>query len=379
MNSAILAVVLATVWLYALAAAIATGRFARRGRKLAAEVRPPVTILKPLYGAEPGLFENLASFGEQDYPEYQIVFGVRDRTDAAIPIARRLMDEKPHSDIALIVDPHVTGSNLKVANLENMVPSARHDLFVLADSDMRVAPHYLDMVTAPLADSRVGLVTCLYEGVPGEGLWSRLAALHINYGFLPGAVLGHAMQVGGGCFGATIALRRDVFERIGGFARLRHELADDHRMGSAVRRLGLSVVLSPYVVANQVTEPTFSSLWQHELRWARTSRAMAPGGYTGSLVTHTVPVTALAVALLGSDPLAWGFVGVSVLLRWLSAAAIARRLGFSRAGLWLLPLRDFLSFAIYLGSFCGRNVQWRNQSFRVEASGRMSLEGDKPV
>jgi len=278
-----------------------------------------------------------------------------------------------------VIDPHVAGSNLKVSNIENMMPKARHDYIVLADSDMRVTPLYLDVVTAPLADPRVGLVTCLYEGAPDRTLWSRLSALFINYGFLPSAVLGEAMHVGGGCFGATIAIRREVLERIGGFSRLRDELADDHRMGGAVRRLGLSVVLSPYVVQNRISEPSFLSLWQHELRWARTSRAMAPGGYAGSIVTHTVPLTVLAVAAFGADPLAWGFVGLSLLLRWGSALTVSRRLGLPRTGLWLLPARDVLSFAVFLGSFCGRSVQWRDRVFHVEASGRMSLEGDKPV
>jgi ceramide glucosyltransferase len=260
-----------------------------------------------------------------------------------------------------------------------MMPVARHDYLVLADSDMRVTPLYLDIVTAPLDDPKTGLVTCLYQGVPVAGLWSRLAALHINYGFLPSAVLGEAMHVGGGCFGATIAIRRDVLDRIGGFSRLRDELADDHRMGSAVRRLGLSVVLSPYVVENQVAEASFADLWSHELRWARTSRAMAPGGYAGSIVTHTLPVTLVGGAAFAPGPASWGLVVLSLALRWLSAWMIARRLGLSRAGLWLLPLRDILSFAVFVGSFCGRSVQWRDRVFRVEASGRMSLEGDKPV
>jgi len=213
---------------------------------------------------------------------------VRDRDDSASPIARRLIEARLHRDIALVVDPRVAGSNLKVANLENMLPKARHGVLVLADSDVRVEPHYLAAVTAPLHDPRTGLMTCLYKAAPTGGFWSLLGAMHINFSFLPNALLGEAIGTGGGCFGATIALRREVLERIGGFTRLRNELADDHRMGAAVRALGLSVVLSPYIVENRVTEPDFTSLWRHELRWARTSRAMAPAGFAGLVVTHTV-------------------------------------------------------------------------------------------
>ncbi|MGC2413744.1 MAG: bacteriohopanetetrol glucosamine biosynthesis glycosyltransferase HpnI [Stellaceae bacterium] len=372
-------------WAYAIGATIAALRFARRPIVAPLGVAPlgvaplsgpPISVLKPLHGAEPGLAENLRSFAGQDYPVFQLVLGVGDRNDSALPIARALISERPLDDIELVIDPRAAGSNLKVANLENMVPAARHPLILLADSDMRVTRDYLAAVTAPLADPRTGIVTCLYKGVPTGGLWSQLAALHINFGFLPGALVGDALDIGDGCFGATIALRRTVLDRLGGFARLRNELADDHRLGAAVRELGLASVLSPYIVENHVTEPSFASLWRHELRWARTSRAMAPAGYVGSVITHTVMVTALAAALWGAGTAGWDCVLVSVLLRWMSAILIARRLDLPRTGLWLLPLRDALSFGVFLYSFCGRSVLWRDQLFRVEPDGQMSAEGD---
>ena len=377
-------------WAYVIGATIAALRFARRPivaplgvaphgvapDGVAPDGGPPVSVLKPLHGAEPGLAENLRSFADQDYPVYQLVLGVSDRSDSALPVARTLIGERPLEDIELGIDPRAAGSNLKVANLENMLPAARHELILLADSDMRVTRDYLAIVTAPLADPATGIVTCLYKGVPTGGLWSRLAALHINFGFLPGALVGDALDLGDGCFGATIALRRAVLDRVGGFARLRNELADDHRLGAAVREIGLKTVLSRYIVENRVTEPSFASLWRHELRWARTSRAMAPAGFAGSVVTHTVLLTALATALWGSGAAAWDCVLISVLLRWISAIFIARRLDLSRSGLWLLPLRDVLSFGVFLYSFCGRNVLWRDQLFRVEPDGQMSVEGD---
>jgi len=377
MTTLLLAIVLIVVWSYLVAITVASLRFARQRGGIAA-VRPPVTVLKPLHGAEPGLFENLCSFVDQDYPELQLVLGVRDRDDGALPVARALIQARPERDIALVIDPRAAGGNLKVANLENMLPAARHDVLVIADSDMRVDPHYLATVTAPLQDPRTGLVTCLYKAAPTGGIWSLLGAMHINFSFLPSALLGEAMGTGGGCFGATIALRREVLERIGDFARLRNELADDHRIGAAVRALGLAVVLSPYIVENRVTEPSLARLWRHELRWARTVRAMAPMGFAGSVITHTVVLTALAAAACGST-IAWTLVLLSLLLRWLSAGLIARRFGLPMKGLWLLPVRDALSFGVFLGSFCGRSVLWRDQLFRIEPGGRLTAGGDKPV
>ncbi len=379
MTALALGLVLLPVWAYLIAATTAALRFARRPIVPLTD-RPGVSILKPLYGAEPGLYENLRSFLEQDYPQSQIVLGVRNPADGAVPVARALIAAYPGRDVELVVDPRAAGTNLKVANLENILPATRHPILVMADSDMRVDPAYLAAVTGPFGDPRTGIVTCLYKGAPTGGLWSKLGALHINYGFLPAAILGAAMGKGDGCFGATIALRRAVLERIGGFSRLRNELADDHRIGTAVRKLGLTTVLSPYIVENRVSEPSFASLWRHELRWARTVRAMAPAGFAGSVVTHAVVIAALAALATGFGFAACLFLAVSCVLRLASAATIARCLLLPMAGLWLLPLRDVLSFAVFIGSFCGRSVLWRDQVFRVEPSGHMTTaDGDKPV
>jgi ceramide glucosyltransferase len=373
-----LALVLGLAWAYLIGSTVAALRFARRRVTLPAEQRP-VSVLKPLHGAEPGLCENLRSFVDQDYPEMQVVFGVRHGADAALPVARELIGNRRERDIALVVNPRATGSNLKVANLENMLPAAKHEVIVLADSDMRVDPRYLASVTAPLQDPRTGAVTCLYKGMPFGGLWSRLGAMHINFAFLPSALLGEMLKTGGGCFGATIALRRATLQRIGGFARIRDELADDHRLGDAVRQIGLATVLSPYIVENHVAEPSLASLWRHELRWARTVRAMAPFGFAGSIITHTIILAVLAAAAAGFSAAACWLVVASCVLRWISAGVIARNLDLPTGGFWLLPLRDVLSFAVFLGSFCGRSVLWRDQLFRVGPGGRMTVEGDKPV
>src|SRR6516165_4011812 len=202
----VIAVILAPAWAYLVGTTVAAVRFARVAMPSGAE-RPPVSLLKPLHGAEPGLYENLRSFAEQDYRVVQVVLGVNGANDSALPVAEALIRDLPASDIALVLDPPVRGSNLKVANLENMLAAARHDILVISDSDMRVDRRYLGAVTAPLRDPRTGLVTCLYEGVSTGGFWSELGALHINFGFLPSALVAAALGIGHGCFGATIALR----------------------------------------------------------------------------------------------------------------------------------------------------------------------------
>ncbi len=342
--------------------------------------QPPVSILKPLHGAEPGLYDNLRSFVEQDYSMLQVVLGVNNPEDSAIADVRALIHDLPCEDIALVIDPHMRGSNQKVSNLENMLPAARHDILILADSDMRVDPRYLAAVTAPLQDPGTGIVTCLYKGTSTGGFWSYLGALQISFGFLPNALLADALGIGGGCFGATIGLRRATLDRIGGFSPLRNELADDRRIGDAVRTQGLRVVLSRYVVEAQVYEPSFLALWRHELRWARTVKGLAPAGFAGTFVTHPLALALLAAAGSGFRPDTALLLGITCMLRWAGAGVIARTFGCRTDRLWLLPLRDALSFAVFVASFFGRRVSWRDQSFDVDPSGRMTVvDGEKAV
>lgn len=371
----VIAIVLVPGWMYLLGAAVAAACFARRGFPIPSE-RPPISVLKPLHGEEPGLYENLRSFVEQDYPGVQLVLGVNDIKDRALPVAEALIRDMPAADITLVSGALVRGSNLKVANLENMLPAARHDILVISDSDMRVDRRYLEAVAAPLQDPSIGLVTCLYKGVSTGGKWSQLGALHINFDFLPSALVAAALGIHLGCFGATIALRRDTLCRIGGFVPVRDELADDQRIGKAVRALGLAVVFSRYVVEARVSEPSFAELWRHELRWARTVRTISPAGFVGSVLTHVVAIAALGAVGTGFGLTSSIFLGISLLLRWVTAGVIASALGFAVNGLWLLPIRDALSFAVFVASFFGRAVFWRDQFFQVEPSGRMSIDGD---
>jgi ceramide glucosyltransferase len=354
----------------------AVQRFSRRPLPSAA-VQPPVTVLKPLHGEDPALAENLRSFCRQDYAQFQIVCGVADADDAAIPVVRTLMAEFPSLDLTLIIDPRRNGANLKIANLGNMLPAARHGLLVIADSDMRVRPDYLAAVTAPLVapGMRAGLVTCLYRGLSSGGLWSDLACLHINHGFLPQAVVAEALGLGAGCFGATMVLERSMLESAGALAALVNTLADDHVLGQLVRRQGARVELSPYLVDDIVAETSLLGLFRHELRWARTIRLVAPAGFLGSAVTYPVPFAAIAVALGGLPVIAPVMLLVALACRIATGWRIDRAFGLRRSSWWLLPARDLLSFTIFVASFLGRRVAWRGRKFRIGRSGQLMIDG----
>jgi ceramide glucosyltransferase len=358
-----------------LAAAIAVRRFVKRPTETAS-AGVPVTILKPLHGEDAQLYENLRSFCEQRYSSYQIVFGVRDRDDRAIPVVERLIAEFPGKDLALVVDPAVVGSNFKVSNLENMVALAKYDVLVIVDSDMHVAPDYLGTVTAPLADPTVGLVTCLYRGRSVDGLWSRLGAMFVNHGFLPAALIGEAMRPGNACFGATMALRRDTYIAIGGFASLRDQLADDYALGAAVRRVGKKIVLSQYLVDTVIAEPGLGALLRHELRWARTIRLLAPFGFAASILTHPVALALLAALLDGLSLPMLGILTLVLAGRLATVRLLDRALGLAPTALRLVPLRDLLSFGVFVASFLGNQVAWRNRNFRIAADGRLVTDGD---
>jgi ceramide glucosyltransferase len=355
---------------YLATAAVETRRFARRCPPRST-AQPAVSILTPLKGADAGLADNLRAFVAQDYSTVQLVCGVRDPADPAVAIVQQLVADPIDRDVELVVDPRVTGPNPKVANLENMLPRARHDVMVVVDADIRVRPSYLASITAPLAEPGIGLVTCLYLGRPAGGLWSRLGALHVTYDFLPSALVNERLRPGWSCYGATLAFRRDTLAAIGGFAPLRDRLADDWALGTAVRGAGWHIVLSPHLVQTVVEEPDMAALWQHELRWARTVRAIEPAGHAGSILMHPVALALLAVAINRRAGRSWGILGLSFAVRTWMVLTVARALGQPRPPLHLLMPRDLLSFAIHVASFAGHGVTWRGQRFRVTGGGRL--------
>ena len=364
---------------YQLLAVYAVRRFSVQGTQKPHE-RPAVTLLKPLCGDESGLHQNLRSFCELDYPDLQIVCGVRDQNDPAIAVVRALQADLPAVDLTLVVDPTLHGANYKVSNLINMMGAAKHDVLVLSDSDMRVGPTYLDAVIDTLLRPGVGLATCLYIGRPVAGLWSAIGAAGINFWFLPSAMVSKLLGGKTGCYGATIAIRRATLNKVGGFAVLKDQLADDYALGARVEQGGEKVVVAPYFPSTIVDEPDFGTLFRHELRWARTIRNTAPAGYAGTAVTYPVPL-ALIGAILGSVAgLPWQMLMtvliVAVLCRALLVTLVADTLAAPKPRWWLFLPRDVLSLVILVLAFCGRSVSWRNSAFRLDSVGALSEETD---
>jgi len=336
---------------------------------------PPVTVLKPLCGAEPGLYDNLRSFCCQNYPEFQVVFGVRDPTDAALPIVRRLAAEFPAVSMDIVVNPQLHGSNLKVSNLINMLAHARHRVLVMADSDASVGREYLAHVVAPLADRQVGMVTSIYHGIPTAPLWSRLGAMYINEWYVPSVLIAWLFGHRGYASGQTLCLRRDTLEALGGFESIADQLAEDYRLGERVRALGLRIVLSRYLVDAEHHEPDLESLARHELRWMRTTRVLRPRSFRWLFITFSLPLAVIGIVLScaeGNSSAAWILFGITVTARVL--LHLAHRLRTGRAlwsDLWLLPVRDALLCWIWCRSFSTSHVTWRGQEFDVGRDGVM--------
>lgn len=356
---------------YLAVAVTAVRRWSQRTVPFAA-APAPVTVLKPLCGEEPLLYENLRTFCDQDVPTFQVIFGVREGDDPAVTVAQRLIDEFPERDLRLIVDARVLGGNYKVSNLANMMRAARHDRLVIADSDIRVGRAYLRAVAAPLDDPTVGVVTCPYRARAVGGLWSRLGAQFINEAFLPAVLVAHALGSTDFGFGATLALRREVLERIGAFPALAPYLADDYLLAARTRRLGLRTVLSPYLVETTVHEPSLAALVAHELRWQRTIRLVRPAGHVGSVFTHALPLSLIGAALIASLPWSLVLPLLVLVLRLVLYFSARSTLHLSdSATAWLVPFRDLLSFVIWSTSFLRRHVRWRQRRWSVRADGRL--------
>jgi ceramide glucosyltransferase len=339
-----------------------------RPPRVAMSDAPPVTVLKPLCGAEPATYECLRSFCEQDYSRFQIVFGVSDPHDPAIAVVRRLQREFPSRDLDIAIDGRQHGSSPKVSNLINMMALARHDYLVIADSDVRVTRGYLAKVVAPLLDPRVGIVTCSYRGWPRAGLWSLLGCLFINEWFTPSVRVAAMAGSRSFAFGATIAIRRHVLASIGGFMAIANQLADDYRLGELTRRMGLRTVLSEVVVETCVDERNLGELLRHELRWLRTIRAVQPVGHALSFITFGVPVAALGSLLAAGALPALTMLGITAAARLMLHSTV-RKPGSALSHLLILPLRDMLSFALWGWSFATSRVRWRDEHFQVTSDG----------
>jgi len=360
---------------YAVFAVLCVRRFMAAEANVPA-VHLPVTILKPLYRCEPGLFENLESFCLQNYPgAVQIVFGVHDDADPAVAVVQALQAKYPQLDTAMAVEVVSQGANAKVSNLISIMAVAKHDTLVLADSDIAVQPHWLAQVTAALQRPGVGIVTCLYTGevVKGDNsLWSKLAAMGTSYDFLPNVVVGTALGLASPCFGSTIALRRKTLDDVGGFAAFADCLADDYEIGRAVRAMGHTLAMPALGVAHTAVEPTFMDLFRHERRWRHTIHRIDPAGNLGSIVTFGFAFAVLSALALSFAPVSLAAMAATLSARLLLKHRIDGLFGTYAGPFWLLPLRDLLSFAVFVQALFGETVHWRGARFDIAPSGAMT-------
>ncbi|MBI3767592.1 MAG: bacteriohopanetetrol glucosamine biosynthesis glycosyltransferase HpnI [Deltaproteobacteria bacterium] len=372
-----LGTLLAASGLYTLAVCVVARRFRRLSRH---EALPEITqslgvsILIPLEGTEPTLFENLSAYCELDYRgPVQLVVGSLDADDQALTTVRHVAKRHPGADLHLVEGATILGPNRKASLLAALSGHARHPIIAAIDSDVRVTRDYLLRMLPVLLRPGVGLVSCLYRAPAPNTLARAYEALCINADFCPSVILASVLGRPDIALGASIVLRRETLDQVGGFAALVEHLADDHRLGALVHARGQRVVLAPYVVESDPNPANLAAAFRHQMRWARTLRACAPWGYIGSIVTHTTSVALCTLILASFLPGALVLLALAVLvLRFVAAVVGARALG-ARVGwtLPLLPFRDLAGTAIWCASFAGNRIEWRGRSYRIGSEGRL--------
>ena len=338
---------------------------------------PPVSILKPLKGTDPGMYESFRSHCLQDYPACEIIFGVSDPNDPAIELVERLRAEFPQREIRLVHCPQNLGSNTKVSNLTQMLPHASHEYIIVNDSDIRVPPDYLRRVLAPLVDPGIGLVTCPYRGVANATLGSQLESLGISTDFFPGVLVARNLEGVKFGLGSTLAFRRRDLQAIGGFEAFVDYLADDYHIGNRIAELGKNIELSSVVVDSLLPRYTIRSFFEHQLRWARTVKDVRRWGYLGLGVTFGVPWALLTLILARGASWSWMLLAVTVGMRLAVAVYVGQKVLRDPQLLLLLwlPLRDTVALFVWLASFVGHTVTWRGASYTLKQGklARMSL------
>jgi ceramide glucosyltransferase len=362
----------------------AVPRYLRERRAAEAELKkqpgftPPLSLLKPLAGAEPDLEAHLASFFEQDYPEFEILFCARQPNDPGLDIARRVAGRYPNVSAKFLSTGEPPYINAKVASMELMEKSAAHDILVISDSDVRVTPDYLRAVALPFANPNVGGMCCLYRGIAaGGGLWARLEAVGMSVEMTSGVLVARMMEGMQFVLGPTMAFRRDVIGQMGGFKVTADYCADDFVLGNETHKLGRTVVLSHHAIDHIVINLSLMASLKHQVRWMKSTRFSRPKGHFGTALTFSMPfglLGLLTAALLGH--VWWGIA----LLTWAIASREALSLAVGRAVVrdpsWfnllvLYPVRDLMGFFFWGASYMGSRILWRGRVFQLLPGGKM--------
>ena len=365
----LLAALVAGSLVYCLLAIEAARRY-RAVRPAPASLYPAFSVLKPLHGLDEGLEENLRSFFEQQYPTFELLFAVRQESDPAVPVVRRLQTEYPHIASRLLLVGEPPYPNAKVWSLSHMVEQARFELLAMSDSDVRVAPDMLAVFAAEFSDPRVGLLTCPYRAVGGPSLGSLLEAIGMNTEFLAGVLTARMLEGMRFALGPTIAVRRAVLAQMGGFDELKDYLAEDFVIGHRAAENGHTVVLSSFIIEHRIGSQSWARNLRHRLRWFRSTRRSRPAGYVGQIFTNPLP---LALLLIAVRPSWWPLLLLTVLLRaalgWSTAEAILHD-PVCRTRWYLVPVQDLLSFVFWLAGLWGTTIEWRGSRYRLLRNGK---------
>lgn len=343
--------------------------------QIAPDFHPPISILKPICGFDSEAYENLASFCRQDYPEYQVIFCVREQQDPGVEVVKEIINDFPDIDIRLVVNDSTIGTNLKVSNLANAVAEAKYSILLIADSDIRVGSDYLKRVIQPMRDPTVGVVTCLYRSLT-QSWTATIEALWISTEFHPSVLLARKLQGMKFALGSTIAIRKTVLEEIGGFLAIADYLADDFQLGNMPAQAGYKVVLSDYVVEHVLATGTLIDSIQRQTRWARCIRVSRPWGYLGLIFTHGTVISLLLLMATGGSILGWVVASITWSTRLTMGWVVGVRSlndPVAKKYLWLVPLGDLISFALWCYSFVGNAIEWRGQRLRLEKGGKLVL------
>ena len=366
---AILLLAIAPLAYYVVAMLAAVRFFKReRGRTLR-EFTPPVSVIKPVRGVDFASPENFESFCKQDYPDYEILFCVNDLSDPAVPLIRQLITKHPERKIRLLSGAPQPGSNRKVNNLALLAREARHEILAQSDGDVRVGPNYLREVVTPFEDASVGVASCFYRGIAERSLWAELEAIGSASVFFAGALVANWMEGVTFALGASVTTTKTWLGKIGGYEAMVNLLADDYEIGNRVHKAGGKVLLCREPVWTMYPAQTAQGFWEHQVRWARTVRLVRPASFFGLIFTHGLPWAVLAVI---AAPTAWvsaSYLGVYAVLR-LGMAWVVGVWGIRdevlRWRMWLVPVRDLLSFAVWVGSFASNRVSWGGAEFAVK-------------
>jgi len=366
---------------YYMLATVAALRFfgGERARELP-NYTPPVSLLKPVRGLDFGSYENFASFCRLDYPKYEILFAVNDERDPAVPVIEQVIAEFPERRVRLLVGAEDLGANRKVNKLARLAREAQNDVLVLTDGDVRVGPNYLREVVAPLADEKIGAVTSFYRAIAEPNLWAELEAVGASSDFFAGVLMARWTEGIHFGLGASIATTKMWIGKMGGLEAIAGILADDYELGNRIARAGGAVLLSREAVWTMYPAQTPSSFWGHQMRWARTIRLCRPFSYVGLLLTQGLPWTLLAALIAPAEWVAISYLLAYVVLRFVMAWTVGVwgvEDDVLRKKIWLVPLRDALSFVIWLASFGSNRIRWGSVEYLVRDGQMIPILVDK--